>query len=248
MSEPLLYIVGDVHGMLPQFRDLVFNRIPADAAGRPWELVLVGDLVDRGPLSKPVVEDARRLAGGEWPMPSDPPVRVTVLRGNHEDMLLGALASNDGNSQISHWWMGHGGKETMESYGWSEGKPFEIPRAHRNFLASRPRFYETEALFIVHAGCSTSRDLDWHRAGGQAQDDVMLWIRPGFVDVDHDWGKRIVHGHTIARAPDIRPFRLGVDSGCYQTGILTAARFLSGSHADPDGYIQCIGPKSPNWS
>lgn len=249
----LTYAVGDVHGMLLQFRTLVFDSIPRHAAGRPWRLVFLGDLVDRGADSRTVVEDVIRLRAGQWPtvagVSPNAPVEVVCLRGNHEDMLLAGIAAG-ANSQVAHWWLGHGGRQTMASYGWSPARPgaaevgeFAVPRAHRDFFATLPRFYETDTHFFVHAGCSPDRDLDWHRIDGQAQDDVLMWIRPGFVDSTKDWGKPIVHGHTPRPQPYALPNRIGVDTGCYDTGILTAVCLDGQDHS----FVQARGLRSSVW-
>ncbi len=37
-----------------------------------------------------------------------------------------------------------------------------------------------------------------------------------------DFGKLVVHGHTIAEEPQVKANRIGIDTGAYATGVLTA--------------------------
>lgn len=227
MSDRLIYAIGDIHGMDVQLRALL-RKIRKDAAGRPYKLIFLGDYIDRGPSSAGVVELVRRIAGGEWPFPDGAPATVIALKGNHEVMLESAIETGTSLSNVSSWWLGHGGRETMASYGWEAAKPFTIPIDHLDFIRAMPLFHETDDLFFVHSGCSPGQNLDWHKEGGDDREAILLWTRAGFIDSDHDWGKRIVHGHTISWDPDVRPNRIGIDTGCYDTGVLTAACFHPG--------------------
>jgi len=56
--------------------------------------------------------------------------------------------------------------------------------------------------------------------------DDMLWIRDEFLESDEAHGVVVVHGHSISPDVELRHNRIGVDTGAYRTGILTAA-FLS---------------------
>ena len=57
----------------------------------------------------------------------------------------------------------------------------------------------------------------------QAEKD-LLWIRGEFLQASGPFGKVIVHGHTPMEAPQVTRHRLGLDTGAYATGVLTAAR------------------------
>jgi serine/threonine protein phosphatase 1 len=50
----------------------------------------------------------------------------------------------------------------------------------------------------------------------------MMWIRNEFLDSGVDHGKVVVHGHSIRRDPEIRSNRIGIDTGAFDTGRLTA--------------------------
>jgi len=47
-------------------------------------------------------------------------------------------------------------------------------------------------------------------------------IREPFLLDDSDHGFVVVHGHTITNGTDERPNRIGIDTGAYRTGTLTA--------------------------
>ena len=80
----LTYAIGDLHGRLDLF-DSLLTMIRQDAAAlgsadRPM-VVLLGDLIDRGPESAGCVERALGLSGEGW-------CDVQALKGNHEEALL----------------------------------------------------------------------------------------------------------------------------------------------------------------
>lgn len=216
------YAIGDVHGCLDLLRSLV-AKIEADIALRPQRetsIVFLGDLIDRGPDSRGVVEFVRRLAPAS--------AKVYLILGNHEEMLLRGLS---GEPDLIPQWLGHGGLACAVSYGvapqaLSGGtlKQLEavlrsaIPQAHLDFLADGLDCARFGDFFLTHAGVRPGIRLDQ-----QAPRDLR-WIRDGFLDVDTDPGAVIVHGHTISDDIDHGPHRIGVDLGAYRTGRLAAVR------------------------
>jgi serine/threonine protein phosphatase 1 len=54
----------------------------------------------------------------------------------------------------------------------------------------------------------------------QAAED-LLWIRDEFLVSAADHGKVVVHGHSISERPELRPNRVGIDTGAFATGRLT---------------------------
>ena len=225
-----VYAVGDVHGCSAEL-DRLMDKILQDRAGRPGSchLVFVGDYVDRGPDSKGVVD--RLLA---------PPVgfEICCLRGNHEQALLDFL-DDPGVFRI---WRDFGGRETLLSYGvtpprFDDAAAFEearaqlrflLPPAHLGFFQKLPLSTSIGGYFFAHAGVRPGVSLERQIA------DDLLWIRDEFLISPVDFGKVVVHGHTPTSAPVQRANRIGVDTGAYATGCLTAAvleadtcRFLS---------------------
>jgi serine/threonine protein phosphatase 1 len=221
----LVYAVGDVHGRLDVLAPLV-RDIAEDAARsappEPPMLVFLGDYVDRGPDSKGVVELVLDLAQTRA-------FEVRTLKGNHEEALLQFLAE----PAFGQTWAEHGGAATLVSYGVQppaqRTDPERWERASRAFEAALPpahrRFYEGLELMVtvgdyafVHAGVRPGVPLD-----GQAERD-LLWIRQEFLEEKSPFEKVIVHGHTPLEEPQLTAVRLGVDTGAYATGVLTAVR------------------------
>ena len=66
-----------------------------------------------------------------------------------------------------------------------------------------------------------------HRGTGlpiaEQQPKDLRWIRAPFLNDAHDHGCMVVHGHTISDGVDRRANRIGIDTGAYRTGVLTAA-------------------------
>ena len=178
--------------------------------------MFVGDYVDRGPDSAGVIE---RLVQGRFPTP------IVTLRGNHEDMMMRALAHS---GDMEHW-CDMGGLETIASYGidvarGARGKGLgklrkdlieRMPETHRAFLAETKLSFEAGDYFFVHAGARPGVPLD-----RQVETD-LLWIREEFSGSDFDFGKAIVHGHTPHRRPENEPRRINVDTGAFKWGALT---------------------------
>lgn len=198
------YAIGDIHGRL-DLLEAALAWIAADAGGiARAHVVVLGDMVDRGPGSAGVVE---RLMRG----PTRPGDRFTCLMGNHEAMLLDALT---GDREAEALWLGNGGEATLRAYG---GR---VPDAHAAWLRARPLRAEDEHRVFVHAGFRPGRALAEQIAAD------MLWIREPFLSVEHDFGRHVVHGHTPQEgAPDLRRFRSNLDTGAVWTGTLCVAVF-----------------------
>ncbi len=219
-----VYAVGDIHGRL-DLLDTLLERIWSDAPQAQITLIFVGDYIDRGPASKDVIERLIALERPGW--------EIVKLCGNHEHFLLQYL----GNPQVFQAWRAFGGAETLLSY-WVRPPMFsdakELARAHAEFAAQLPRSHLTffNALpyahsvgdyLFVHAGVRPGIALD-----RQSPED-MMWIREEFLLNPDRLEKVIVHGHTPAEGPVLRPNRIGVDTGAYATGCLTAARLAGES-------------------
>lgn len=213
-----VYAIGDVHGCAKEL-DSLLAVIGADIAGSTLtnRLVFLGDLVDRGPASAQVIE---RLYHGQ--VPADHP---TFLMGNHEEVMLDVY---DGKVERLDGWLRFGGVQTLESYGIAREDIFRlgldlpnlmqerIPEAHIAFIRGFANRVEIGDYLFVHAGIRPGIPVDEQQASD------LRWIRSGFLDDDTDHGRMVIHGHTITSRPEIRANRIGVDTGCYQSGRLTA--------------------------
>lgn len=213
-----VYAIGDIHGRLDLFEALV-DLIETDDASRPaadTTIVLLGDLIDRGPESAGVVALAREWASRR---------HVAFLLGNHEEMLL--VSRQDADAIES--FLKFGGLETIQSYGVppsfiGAADPGElqrlmnavIPLEDFQFIESfQPKIKIGDYLF-VHAGVRPGIPLDLQ----SAQD--CRWIREPFLSNGSDFGAVVIHGHTIAVDPVVRANRIGIDTGAYLHGTLTA--------------------------
>lgn len=218
--DHLIYAVGDIHGR----RDLLERlaaRIDSDAGDREAEIVFLGDYVDRGDDSAGVISY----------LAQNPRLRRfsrTYLKGNHEATLLDFLD----DSAIGPQWARFGGLDTLASYkvrppeaatpeAWERVRSdfaAALPASHKAFLTSLELSAERGCYLFVHAGVNPDRPL-WD----QDPDDLM-WIRDAFLTDDRALERVIVHGHT----PHDRPFmdrrRIGVDTGAYASGLLSAVR------------------------
>ena len=214
------YAIGDIHGRLDLLEDLL-AKIHAELQHHPVGkclLVFVGDLIDRGPSSSQVIERLRTY--------SRPGIQPVFLLGNHEEVLLRILR---GEEQLITKWRWFGGAECLQSYGVdphdlthiSEAEALTlvrsaIPKSHVEFLESFVDSCRFGDFLFVHAGIRPGIQLEQ-----QSQSDIR-WIREPFLLDDTDHGFVVVHGHTIRETVDERPNRIGIDTGAYRTGVLTA--------------------------
>jgi serine/threonine protein phosphatase 1 len=212
---PLVYGVGDVHGMSDLLAHLLV-QIEADSAecGQPALVVFLGDVVNRGAKTRQVLD--RLMAG-----PTRPGDRWIVLRGNHEQMMLEALT---GGCEITFQrWLKMGGMETLTSYGGTRKQATPerardlVGPAHLRFLAELPLIHIAGDYLFVHAGVEPGIPL-------QRQETAkLLTIRGQFLKRPHGLPFTVIHGHTPTDGrPSLGPGRIGVDTGAYFTGILTA--------------------------
>lgn len=207
-----IYAVGDVHGCADQLAAL-HALIAQDARDRPArEVVLVhlGDYVDRGEDSAGVLE--RLLA----PSPV-PGAEVVNLLGNHEVMMLDACDPRSPPGALP-FWLENGGAETLASYRTNAEDPAPwdaIPREHLALLRGCALRWAAGDYLFVHAGVRPGVPLD-------RQDPFdLIWIREPFLSYEGDLPQVVVHGHTPAQAPAVRPHRIGIDTGACFGGALT---------------------------
>ena len=229
-----IYAIGDIHGQ-KEMLDHALALITADG-GEDAQVVFLGDYTDRGPDSRAVIDTliAGRDAGRNWTFIKGNHDRFFtrfVQEGREHDPRV--------KSGIS--WLNPrlGGTATLASYGvkgtpdftrhqtsgleWLEGfqtaqavwnaeqlqraAASAVPAAHLDFLDALPLWHATDDLLFVHAGLHPGHAID------QQDIEDLLWIRDGFLDSDHDFGKLIVHGHTALDAPQHFGNRVDLDGG-----------------------------------
>ena len=212
------YVIGDIHGRLDLYEGLI-GAIEDDdrmREGLETHVVLLGDLVDRGPDSAGVVARTR-----EWQAKRN----VRVLAGNHEEMMLGAF---DRPEVLRHF-LKHGGRETVLSYGLSKKQfnamnldelfklmPKLVPQSERDYIADFEEMIIVGDYVFVHAGIDPKLPLN-----EQKRKD-LLWIRDRFLNHEGPLDKVVVHGHTIFERVMDCGNRIGIDTGAFRSGVLTA--------------------------
>lgn len=212
------YVIGDIHGRLDLYEAMI-TAIEGEIVGSPrcdHRIVLLGDLVDRGPDSAGVVARTRA-----WQRSRN----VRVLAGNHEEMFLVAFEKEEA---LRHF-LKHGGVETILSYGLSRRKlstlsleelfellPTVIPQSERDYIASFETMIIAGDYAFVHAGINPAVPL-----AEQKRSD-LLWIRDAFLRHEGPLEKVVVHGHTIFDRVVDCGNRIGIDTGAFRSGVLTA--------------------------
>jgi len=218
-----IYAIGDIHGTLPPLLEL-HERIMAEEKKRaPKErkvIIYLGDYIDRGLQSKEVIEHLISA-----PLPG---FEQIFIKGNHEHAMMEFLRGPERKDT----WLLWGGDATIQGY----GVPLEhhlfnninlkeiatslakkIPETHKKFF-SKLRIQHIEGDYIfVHAGFRPGIPL------AEQQDEDKMMIRDEFIYSPKNFGKTVVFGHTIFNEPFIASGRIGVDTGSYASGKLTAA-------------------------
>jgi serine/threonine protein phosphatase 1 len=214
-----LYCIGDIHGRLDLLEEL-HGMIREDAAGFEGSkgVVYLGDYIDRGSQSKQVLD-----------LMVDQPLEgfdAVNLLGNHEQTMLDFLEQ----PQAAAAWLNFGGQVTLMSYGAGLGRlqmarqpeilsdelEAKLPQSHLEFLQSCRLMHIEGSYCFVHAGIRPGIELE-----NQLPED-LLWIRDEFIRSEQDHGHVVVHGHSITEEVEWRRNRIGIDTGAYYSGLLTA--------------------------
>jgi serine/threonine protein phosphatase 1 len=220
-SRTAVYAIGDIHGRADLLAEL-HGRIAADPERGDVDrrvLVYLGDYVDRGENSAGVIDLILDQAPAGF--------EVVPLLGNHERLMLEFLD----DIRRGLLWLHNGGDATLVSYGVDPGdgvyldaKPLlamqaalreRLPGRHLEFLQQLGLAHVEGDYFFAHAGVRPGVAL-----ADQREED-LIWIRDLFLNSKADHGKVVVHGHTIRPEPEVRPNRIGIDTGAYVTGHLT---------------------------
>lgn len=214
-----IFAIGDVHGCAHELERLL-EAIDADHAARePAKLtvILLGDLLNRGPDPARAVEQARmRIASGEG----------RLIKGNHEELFV--MASR-GDHRAARTLMAAGGMTTLRSFGLTEEEintgnyhdlaallKRRIPDDVLRFLESAEDKIMIGDYLFVHAGVRPGVPI------AEQESADLRWIRHEFLSSQADHGACVVHGHSITEGVDECPNRIGIDTGAYRTGALTA--------------------------
>lgn len=228
MSDTVYYAIGDVHGEIEKLETLLgYIRDDARAAGAPYKIVFLGDLIDRGPDSRGVVARAKYL--------TETGQAITV-KGNHEELFLHAYANRE--SVGIYWWAENGGDETIASYMLANGVCDDfrdaIDRDHIAWLRALPVMVRDEprGLVFVHGGIDP-------KTFPECSDELRMWTRSHKFFNEKIWPDRpelkdlcVVHGHTPTHdfKPHLHERRINVDTGACFGGPLTAVVLAPSEH------------------
>lgn len=190
--------ISDIHGCFLTLEKLLENidYQPTD------HLVILGDLIDRGPRSKEVLDLFLSLkAKGQ---------RLTILRGNHEVMLLDALRNPATESRFIF----AGGDATLRSFGVKRVR--DLPLHYLELIKSTINFYQDEYALYVHAALNFENDDLFEDTYS------MFWVRTMAIDPVRTAGRPVIHGHTPTVLTSIeemirrrdQDYEINIDNGC----------------------------------
>jgi serine/threonine protein phosphatase 1 len=213
-----VFAIGDIHGRADLLRDL-HARIDALSASDPRRLdveVVLGDMIDRGPDSRGVLDLllARRQSHS-----------LKLIRGNHEAMALRVLREPAALAD----WLRFGGLDTLASYGVMPAPSREreslhnavdafrqaLPGDHLALLETLDLAWELSGFLFVHAGIMPGLAL-----AEQSERD-LLEIREPFLGDPAPHHHFVIHGHTPVADVEIHANRANVDTGAFATGCLS---------------------------
>ena len=212
----LHYAVGDIHGR-DDLLEKMHARILADHRKRHGDaaatIVYVGDYIDRGPDGVAVIDRLMRGLDG---------FDLVCLKGNHEAMMLSCTETKDHRVWLN--WLSNGGDTIIRKLGldirFGKFDPQQLVEGlgaeRMAWLQALPVHHKTPDYLFVHAGIAPGVPIE------EQKEKDLLWIRGAFLNSDVDHGVVVVHGHTPAEEPEIRPNRVGIDTGAFLTGRLTA--------------------------
>ncbi|NVO18996.1 MAG: serine/threonine protein phosphatase [Bacteroidetes bacterium] len=219
------WVIPDIHGCLQTLRYVVEDMIQLEKRDK---LFILGDIIDRGPDSKGVIDYIMQLESQHY--------NVLTLRGNHEDFMLKVIEAEKNNKfwkgfrgagKLRKEWFRFGGEATLKSFG--EKKISNIPDIYVNWLKALPFYSQYGKFLIVHAGFNFKNDNIFE------DENAMLWTRDYEIDPDKLAGRRIIHGHvpvdlefiySCLKINNVYNF-IALDNGVYMTdrpgyGNLTA--------------------------
>lgn len=243
--KPYVYVISDIHGQLDLFEQLLLDFDPVR-----HQLVLIGDLNDRGPKSKACFFLGMKLVEK---------YNCIYLRGNHEEYFLQFLKEPE--EVAPKYWL-NGGKETVNSLlhagATEEYSPTEIAMMLRSrykdliqFLMDLPYYYEWGDYVFVHAGLDLTQS-DWRQTSLRD----FIWIREPFLSGKNQTGKKIVFGHTITpslhgdmQTTDLwfSDNKIGIDGGAIYGGSVHGVIFNQTGIIQDIEYQNMNGPWQPDF-
>ena len=193
LSKPRKIVIGDVHGC---YLELIMLLNKAGYNPTQDDLIFVGDLVNRGPDSKKVIDFIKAQNA------------VSIL-GNHEYYLLESTRLGE-HQQNVYQQMKLAFKEEFDEL--------------IDYLKTWPLYLEFDDYIVVHAGIDINKSIDKTspsflvqvREIKNANGDSQAWFQ------DYNGEKTIIFGHWAKLGGLIRSNLIGLDLACVYGGSLRA--------------------------
>lgn len=261
VTDRPIFAIGDVHGrldLLTALHDVIRGRIAQEgqAAGEAAPLLVhLGDYLDRGPNPLACLQTVLRGVEG---------IETMALPGNHEQFMARSLVApeEDLTGVLEGWFAYNCGTAVARELGYDD--PFTaldepgrfrarlLQQMGRDLLdrfAALPTHHRHERYLFVHGGIhpniamATQLAKPWAEFPGIDYDADPLWVRGPFLTHEGQFEDDVVvvHGHTISSEPQIRHNRIGIDTGAFMTGRLTAVEL----RGDQLRLLTVTGPEMP---
>lgn len=192
-----VWVIGDVHGFSKTLRQLItkLTLSPEDS------VVILGDLIDRGPNSFDIVQFVKQSEN------------IYSLKGNHEKMMIELLTTSGLESPDYHLmnWLRVGGLATVTSYinaytddnGIEDSKALDkIINYDRKWMSKLPSQVVLDKWRLVHGGYDPNIPID------EQNDDQLLYIRKPFHNAKKpiDEERTVLFGHSVTVSlPGVNP-------------------------------------------
>lgn len=191
------YALTDVHGCSQTLKALVLDQLKLQKTD---ELYILGDLVNKGPDSKGVIDFIVHLQKQHY--------NVKCLRGNHDQMLLNAAKKGDAALNLTPT------EKELLLQSFDIRDLAHLPTKYQAFLKELPYYLELPDFFLVHAG------FDFKQPNIFKDKEAMLNIRGYKPDSAKLNYKRLLHGHTPTALHSIKKsvahseYKVNLDAGC----------------------------------
>ncbi len=188
----------------------LLKLIPKDA-----EIIFIGDLVDKGPNSKKVMDF---VIDGKY----------RCILGNHENYMLTYIEESL-IKKIDNKWSAsdnkYGGKQTLENYIDNES----CLKKHLEWIKNLPTYILIDNYFITHA-----YGLPYfERRDDPAYKKQLISNRINKSKYEYDWEDTSnyniinIFGHCAFKEVNIGEKHFGIDTGCVYNNKLTAIELYS---------------------
>lgn len=211
----MIWAIPDIHGRFDLFEKL-WEKLGQEIDLAKDDLYYLGDMVDRGPQSREVIQAIRGQCAAS-------PNNVFALRGNHEQMMMDACLRKGYDEE--YLWKINGGKNTL----WSYANREDILEDDLKWLYSLPLSIESDGFFFSHAPVPREKrrstmagkpfalhELIWNYP---ANGDEVACSRNFKTDDDKDLIGVCGHVHALNKHPPVLGPRFYdhyyfLDSGC----------------------------------